>query len=283
MSNLIEQERLEFEYAQTYWERAKKRMEWCRHEAEEYLKNTERSKFYKLSYSVDSGQQIVYAAITDDDRKLIEEGIKKTLDWVREESGPDATEEDKEDALSDYFLESYRDIYWDRYIPERDLHWTDPPIINGVDFNDVKHFCKFKVKHTSLYTDDIEELKENIHNVFIPDDVYVNLLTAKLFDQNLTFYDLQVLYEDVYNEINALFYSYFPHLHYIIFMTEINEAAKAIIDSKTNEELPEHLNPHVPHSITMMNTIFKEPNKCDDEFLLNSLKLVETLPDIFDL
>lgn len=281
MFKLNDQEISDLEMAQTYFERIKKRMEWCRNEAEEYLKNIERRKFYKVSYFVDSGDQTVYSAITDEDMKTIKDGIKQTLDWVLEEYGPDASEDEKANALSDYFSECDSDICWEDYLPEKDFHWAGgPPVITDVDFNDYKHFCKFKVRHTLWYKDDKEELVDKMHNVYITDDVYINLLTAKLFDKELSFYDLQNLYEDVYKELEAHFYSYYPHQHYIIYMTEINEAAKAIIDSKKEEELPRPINIDNPLIGIILNAVFKNADKFDDKFLLKSLDLAITRPDI---
>ena len=46
----------DMEVAQAYWESMKDRMAWCRDAATDYLKENERRRFYKLTYSVDPGE-----------------------------------------------------------------------------------------------------------------------------------------------------------------------------------------------------------------------------------
>lgn len=271
------QEMSDMEVAQGYWERVKKRMEWCRHEAEEYVKNHGRRKFYKLTYSAGDGE--TYAAISDEDVAKIKDGIKETLDLVLEESGPDASEEEKADALHDYFLCSGNDIDWDQYIPEKDQHFLDEPAFaTNVDFDDVIYCSRFRVKHTSMFEDDKDKLRDNVYNLQLNNEEFVNLVAAKLFDENLTFYDLRVLYKDLYERIESQCYD--VHQHHMVFMTEIDEVAKAILDSKTRDELPKSINLDSPFSGFILRTIFNNPDQFDDPALLKALRLAVARPDL---
>ena len=139
------QEHSDLEVAKAFWESAKKRMEWCRHEAEEYLKNHGRRKFYKLYYNVGDGE--VYSAISDELVAAIKEDLKETMDFINEEYGPDVSEEVKAEELRDFYSEL---LDWSPYIPEKDQHFVDEPAYaTNIDFDDVLYFTHFEVKHTS--------------------------------------------------------------------------------------------------------------------------------------
>ena len=105
-------------------------------------------------------------------------------------------------------------------------------------------------------------------------------MAAKLFDEHLTFYDLRVLYKDLYERIESQCYE--VHEHHMIFMTEINEVAKTIIDSKNEVELPEGLNLDGPFVGIIMRPILKNRDQFDDPALFKALKLAAARPDFYD-
>ena len=255
----------DMEVAQAYWDSMKQRMEWCRKEAQEYLKNNGRRKFYKLTYDDDIAIHVTYSAISDDDVKKVREAIAEDV----AENGPYKSKAEEEEFLSDILRDL--DIDWvEDYLPSIYMCHAEPPIVTGLDLDDFIYCCAFKVMHTTWYRDNQEELINDGYNIKVTDDEYVDLVTAKLFDKNLSFYDLKFIYGDLYNRVaNSC---HFPHQHYVIFMTEINDIAKAILDSKTKEELP----PSVEKSIStgvILNTIYKNEDKFDDPHLMRAIKL----------
>ena len=256
----------DLEVAQAYWDRMKIRMEWCRNAAKEYLNNNPRRKFYKLRYDVDSGEQTTYASIRDGDVKI----LKKAIEQEIAENGPFNSAEDRYDFFHDAINE-LEGIDWEEYIPERDQHWAGgPAIVTDVDLDDFINCCKFKVKRTEYFRDDKEALYDCYHNIKISDDEYVDILTAKLFDKNLTFYDLKYLYKDLFDMVSDICHR--PHEHHIIFMDEINGTAKTIIESTPKEELP----PPVGDNMFMgfiLRTIYENVGKFDDPRLMEAIKL----------
>ena len=62
-------------------------------------------------------------------------------------------------------------------------------------------------------------------------------------------------------------------------MTEIDEAAKAIIDSKSKDEIPKPINFDNPFIGLTINTIYKNRDKFDDPFLLQALDVATTFRD----
>ena len=252
----------DMEAAQTFWERMKGRMVWCRNEATIYLKTHPRKKHYKIIYSVDSGEKLTYAALYDDDIRLIRETIENDI----AENGPYKDEEERVDAMHDILMGL--DLYWDSYIPIDDLHCNETsPSLVDVNFDDVKYFCLFKVKETKSYNKNHEDLNDDYHNIEISDDEFVDLVAAKLFDKKLTFYDLRYLHEDLYKYIEGACYT--PHRSQVIFMKEINEIAQAILNSKSEEELPEPIRAYY----SSLNTILNNQNHFNDKFLIKSLNL----------
>lgn len=267
----------DMEVAQGYWEHAKERMAWCRHEAEEYVKNHGRRKFYKIYYNVGDGE--VYSAIDDKLVAALKEDIKELMDFINEEYDSNPSEKVIADELREYFSECGVD--WSPYIPEKDQHFVDEPAYPiNIDFDDVLYFTRFDIKHTSYYDSDKERLTDKSLNLELNNEEFVNLVAAKLFDKNLTFYDLRVLYKDLYERIEAQCYD--VHEHHMIFMGEIDEVAKAIIDSKTEDELPKDIDLDGPFSGLILRPFYKNPDQFDDPALLNALKLAAACPNFFD-
>ena len=237
-------------------------MEWCRAAASEYLKEHPRKKHYKICYSVDSEDKTTYAALYNDDIKLIRDTIGNDIT----ENGPYKNEEERADVMHDILMDL--DLYWDSYIPFDDLYRGESsPSLVDVDFDDVKYFCLFKVKKTRSYNEDQEELIDAFHDIEITDDEFVDLVTAKLFDAKLSFYDLRYLYEDLYKFIDGVCYT--PHQSHVIFMKEINEVAQAILDSKPEEARPERIKSYY----TSLNIILNNRDRFDDPHLIKSLNL----------
>ena len=261
-----EQEFRDIEVAQGMWNRAKERMEWCRKAAQEFVDKGGRRKFYKLSYRVDPGQITVYASFDEEDKKLILDTIANADDDLRE---------------CENFIEclalQHIDIDWSRYIPEGDMHWIESPVITDVDFDDVCYCTVFISRHTKWNNDDTEALEDANVCVLMDDDVFVNLVAARLFDERLTFYDLKDLYEDVYNDV--LETARRPHQHHMVFMTEIDAVAKAILDDTKEEDIPKGVNYDTFFAPIILNAIFEHPEQFDDKQLYDALSVASSFLD----
>ena len=256
----------DMEVVQGYWKRMKDRMAWCREAASDYLKNNDRRRFYKLTYSVDPGEKVTYAAVSDAILKEVEEAFKKEF----AENGPFNNDDEKDD----FYMGVNTDILMD-YVPEEDQHCAGgSPIITAFDANDFIHCTKFKVMHTDFLKDDPEEFVYDACNIELSDEEYIDLVAAKLFDPHLAFYDLKYLYEDIYHRVDDL--CQLPHHHHIIFMQEINEIAQAILDSKSKDELPKPIGGDNPFTPVIWNIIFKNADQFDDPQLMKALKIAVT-------
>ena len=254
----------DMEMAQRFWERAKQHMQWCKEQAEEYVKQHPRRKHYKVVYDVDLCEQVAFADFTDDELRKIQEAQDKVV----AEEGPFKNEEERRDAFS-YCLED-SDVNWEAYVPEEAWHWGDgEPVLVDIDLDDVRYFCRFKVLHTRSYNDNDELTEEHI-KLQMNDATFAYLLSQRLFDNRLTFDDLTYLNKEIFQGINDSFYE--PHEHHIIFMEEINEAAKEILESKKDDEdyKPVDVRLYAP---VVLRTINENTDKFNDPDLLKALRL----------
>ena len=255
-----EHKKQELKKAKEAWVKARQFMDLCRAEAEEFLNNNPRRKYYKVVYSICGYRKVIYVDFSDDDLREIREAFGKVI----AEEGPFHNALEREDALT-YCLDD-ADIYWECYLPEEDFTYVDErPIIKDIDLDDVEYFCLFKVLHTNWF-EDSEKLVEKKIEIQMDDDTFVNLLAARLFDKRLSFYDLKFLNEDLYECIDGA--CSHPHEHHIIFMEEINEAARTILEKKKGQEISKH-------SLTGIYSILNNQEEFDDDYLLKAIQLLD--------
>ena len=132
----------DMEVAQAYWESMKDRMAWCRDAATDYLKENERRRFYKLTYSVDPGEKVAYVSISNGVLQEVEEALKKEF----AENGPFNNDDEK----YEFYSKVITDILCD-YVPERDQHWAGgAPIVTDFDRNEFIYCTSFKVMQISI-------------------------------------------------------------------------------------------------------------------------------------
>ena len=245
------------ENAKAYWERMNERLEWCRNAAKEYVKNNERRKFYKLTYELfGSDYHTIHAGISDADRKVVEDALKEEF----EINGPF----ENEGIKKEFYDEVITEILYD-YIPEKDRRWDNVhPHITDIDFNDFIYCTHFKCKCSVWYGKDPEELYDFGGFIELSNNEFINLVAARLYDKELSFYDLKYLFEDIYNRVDSWFYS--RHQHHVIFLSEINDVAQAILDSKSEDDMPKL------RYTGYLSTIEENPDVFNDKILLKLIK-----------
>jgi hypothetical protein len=250
-----------------FWKKVKARMESCRSMATDYYNNLKKDGSYRIDYIVDPGRQSAYVRFSDEDYKI----IKKELDeYIAECSKYDDMLE-----REDFFKEEARkwDIYWEKYIPDVDLHWAGgDPVICDVDLEDVKYCYVFQV--TNIKGGNEEKRSKEAINIELSEDEYISLLASRLFDSKLCFSDLRVLNPELYERIDNMVRR--THCDYYVEMEEINGAAKEIMDHNEGyKELPkleaDFFTPFIIHEI-----LNNKEKYSDDAYLFKAFRLAIT-------
>lgn len=256
MVNIEELGNSDLERAQGLWDWAQQRRLWCRQQAEEYLKQNPLKRLSKLVYTIVNDRNTIYVSFSDDELRQIREAFDKVI----AEEGPFTSPADRQNALT-YCLDD-TDVDWMDYIPDDDLHCGEDPCLIDIELDATNPVCQFKI----LSTDSVDgELREHYSMIALDGKDVLFLLTSRLFDTRLSFYDLKQLDEELYKLIDDSLGA--PHHHYVIFMQDINDAAKTILEGKDDCALKVDLQP-------IIKTITDHPDKFDDPELLKALSLV---------
>lgn len=255
--------------------RASDKMQWCREKAAEFLKNHPRRKFYRLAYDL-RGERETYVCLSDED-------IKRIQDLEAEEiaqNGPFAGADERREFFSDTLDDL---IDWSHYLKEdRPLFFNDEgeqTHIIDIDLGDFIFCAEFTKKQPVWYKKDKQNLLDESCNISLTDEEWIELVAYRLFDPKMTFQDLRELDKALYDRIEASVYT--PHECHLIYMTEVNEVADAIVKGNANDEHAKPLYSGPFHPIApIWNDICEHPELISDEQLMPAIKLALYTGDI---
>lgn len=230
--------------------------------AEDFLASHPRKLSYKLVYKVDPSLKEIYADFNEEEVQLIRSAYEKDL----AESGP-IDEEYLYEVRSDIL--SGLDISWIDHIPDEDWHYAEGnPEICNVDLEDQKKFCMFLVL---FYQNENSKPESCNYSLELDDEEYKQLIAYRLFDKNLSFYDLKHLCPQLFER---LYIDGCPHQHHVMFMSEIEDCVKEIEKTPGFEALPNI--PDGPFIFPMVNYIFSHQEEFQDKDLLAAYNLAIT-------
>lgn len=216
----------ELKVAKVYWEKIKDFENECRKLATEYVKSDKRRKFYRLDYDymdpVDKDS--IYVPLTDQERDTLQKALAKKEAEDTDKYGPYEDERDRIESLENVYWEN--GIDWEGKIPFEILHTVvgDESIrITKIDFNDIKHYCRFSVHCYLPYFVAVDR------DIDISDDEYIELLTDYLFFDiwELSIYQIfdPKLFEHIMKEIN-ISPDLISHIHKIDLIIAANDIRK---------------------------------------------------------
>lgn len=246
------------------WNELKALKEKCHELAVDYVKNNPRDPYYKLTYTVDPGEEVVYTKFTDEELKA----LKKAYQY---EDG-DEPYECLEDRLYDLHKDAPEmDIDFTEHIPEDDWHWAGGyPVVEAVDLENPRKYCGFQLV---VMKNDSEEPVMDTIALPLDDEQWTRLLELCIFDKDLTFNDLKVVMPEVHEVCNELLHV--DHHDFMVRMPEVTRVAKELGKDLAERAEIEKLKDNIFGGLIVHHMLEdSEQYEADDKDLWNRFKLL---------